>query len=125
MEKVVFENEFVKIVKENSHIPWLKIFTTKPYIELSDCPKELREKLYLCMETIEIAMRNYYKPKKINIAIFGNYVPHLHIHVMARFENDGFFPESLWGKKQSEPTLELPDEKLFLKGVVRELQKIF
>jgi len=123
MEEAIFKNEFVTILTEKSHIPWLKIFTTQPYKELSDCPQELKAKLYACMEIVERAMRSYYNPTKINIAMFGNYVPHLHIHVMARFENDGFFPESMWGKKQREPNLSLPDEVAFLEKLVKELSE--
>jgi diadenosine tetraphosphate (Ap4A) HIT family hydrolase len=122
---VIFKNEFVEIVKEESHIPWLKIFTTQRYKELTDCPDDLRQKLYLCMETIEKVMLEYYNPAKINIAMFGNYVPRLHIHVMARFEKDGFFPESMWGQKQKEPSLFLPDETLFLEKLTKKLIEIF
>jgi diadenosine tetraphosphate (Ap4A) HIT family hydrolase len=70
-------------------------------------------------------MRSYYQPDKINIAMFGNYVPHLHIHVMARFKNDAFFPESMWGKKQREPSVILPDEEPFLKALIEELKNSF
>ncbi|MDR1285306.1 MAG: HIT domain-containing protein [Campylobacteraceae bacterium] len=122
---IIFKNEFVEIIKEESHIPWLKIFTTENYKELTDCPDDLRQKLYFCMETVEKVMRDYYNPTKINIAMFGNYVPRLHIHVMARFEDDGFFPESMWGKKQKEPNLFLPDEKLFLEELKKKLMKVF
>ncbi|MDR2342803.1 MAG: HIT family protein [Campylobacteraceae bacterium] len=122
---VIFKNEFVEIVKEESHIPWLKIFTAQKYKELTDCPDDLRQKLYLCMETIEKTMREYYNPEKINIAMFGNYVPHMHIHVMARFKEDGFFPESMWGQKQKEPNLSLPDEGYFLKKLAKKLSEIF
>jgi diadenosine tetraphosphate (Ap4A) HIT family hydrolase len=122
---IIFKNEFVEIVREKSHIPWLKIFTVQKYKELTDCPDDLRQKLYLCIEIVEKTMRDYYNPIKINIAIFGNYVPHLHIHVMARFEEDGFFPESMWGKKQKETNLSLPDEKPFLKQLTQKLAKAF
>ncbi|MDR2100524.1 MAG: HIT domain-containing protein [Campylobacteraceae bacterium] len=121
----IFKNEFITVLKEKSHIPWLKIFTTVPYKELTDCPKDLKAALYISMEITEKHMRNYYKPDKINIAMFGNYVPHLHIHIMARFKNDAFFPESMWGKKQREPSLILPDEKPFLKALIEELKYSF
>ncbi|MFV0481876.1 MAG: HIT family protein [Campylobacteraceae bacterium] len=108
MQEYFYKNDWVTIYKEEAKIPWIKVFTTTPYKELTDCPKELREKLYICMETIEQVLREYYNPEKINIAMFGNYVPHVHIHIMARFKEDEFFPESVWGKKQRESTLALP-----------------
>ena len=66
----------------------------------------------------------YYNPTKINIASFGNYMPHVHWHIMARFEGDSYFPEPMWGVKQREASLKLPSSKIFfsqLKGVLHEL----
>jgi diadenosine tetraphosphate (Ap4A) HIT family hydrolase len=37
---------------------------------------------------------------KINIASFGNLLPQVHWHIMARFETDSYFPEPMWGQKQ-------------------------
>ncbi|MDR1614706.1 MAG: HIT family protein [Campylobacteraceae bacterium] len=124
MQEALFKNEFITVFKEESHIPWLKIFTTEPYKELTDCPKNLRDILYRSIEIVEKEMREYYKPDKINIAMFGNYVPHLHVHIMARFKSDAFFPESMWGKKQREASLVLPDEKIFLEELIKKLHSI-
>jgi len=107
-----------------SEIPWLKIFTTETYKELTDAPKALRSMLYEVMETIEEQMRAYYKPHKINIAAFGNYLPHLHIHVMARFKEDSYFPEPMWGEKQRDSGLQLPDSNIFYQNVIEALKSI-
>lgn len=40
------------------------------------------------------------QPTKVNLAALGNVVPHLHWHVVARFEWDSHFPEPIWGKRQ-------------------------
>ncbi|KQI25084.1 histidine triad (HIT) protein, partial [Campylobacter coli CVM 41963] len=68
----------------------------------------------------EKAMIEFYKPEKINIASFANYVPRVHFHIMARFKEDAFFPECMWGKQQRElKDLNLPgfDEfVIFLKN---------
>ena len=34
--------------------------------------------------------------KKINTAALGNMVPQLHVHVIARFENDAAWPKPVW-----------------------------
>ena len=121
MEEIVFENEDFIIKREYSQVPWIKIFTKIPYKELTDVPNELRKKLYAFMEIAEKTMLSFYKPEKINIAIFGNYLPHLHVHVIARFKNDNFFPESMWGKKQRDNTLVLPDFENFKKELIKNL----
>ncbi len=117
----LYENETLYIEKEESEIPWLKIFPQKKYKELSQCDEITREKLFKVMLLIETEMLKYYHPKKVNIAMFGNYLPHLHIHVMARFENDSYFPEPMWGKKQRDVKLDLPDFGVFKKRLLKQL----
>jgi len=39
--------------------------------------------------------------KKMNIGALGNMVPQLHVHVIARFENDAAWPAPVWGKAQA------------------------
>ncbi len=54
------------------------------------------------LDLIEKEMLAYFKPEKINLASFGNMLPHVHWHIMARFCNDSYFPEPMWGIKQRE-----------------------
>ena len=76
------------------------------------------------MLLIEREMIKYYQPKKVNIAMFGNYLPILHIHVMARFEEDSYFPEPMWGKKQREAKLDLPDFDEFKQILLKQLNSL-
>ena len=115
---LLYENNTIKIEIETSEIPWLKIFTQTPYKEMSEVPKEIRSEIYDLLDVIEKEMLSYYNPTKINIASFGNYVPHVHWHIMARFEKDSFFPEPMWGKKQRESNLTLPEFKIFCEKVL-------
>jgi len=119
----IFKNQFINIQIEKSEIPWIKIFTNENYKELSECPKEIKDEIYNTLDIVEKEMIKYFNPDKINIASFGNYVPHVHFHVMARFKNDSFFPESMWGKKQREAKLELPDFNKFYEILKNSLKK--
>jgi diadenosine tetraphosphate (Ap4A) HIT family hydrolase len=118
---VIYENSNIKIEIEESEIPWLKIFTQMPYKEMSEVPTEIKMEIYTLLDLIEKEMLAYYQPKKINIASFGNYMPHVHWHIMARFEEDSYFPEPMWGIRQRESTLELPDLKIFHKNLITKL----
>lgn len=118
---IIFENENIKIETESSEIPWLKIFTQYPYKEMSEVPKEIKLEIYDLLDIIEKKMLSYYQPDKINIASFGNYVPHVHWHIIARFKEDSYFPEPMWGTKQQTSNLTLPSFETFctqLKGVL-------
>ncbi len=97
-----YENDFIYMEKENSQVPWIKIFTKQIYKEFSDCSSDLQKELFEKILLCEKAMIEFYKPEKINIASFANYVPRVHFHVMARFKEDAFFPECMWGKQQRE-----------------------
>ncbi|MDD3774495.1 MAG: HIT family protein [Sulfurovaceae bacterium] len=119
---IIWQNENLEIRVEASSIPWLKIFTLHPYREMSEVPKETRNEIYELLDTIEKVMLEYYNPKKINIASFGNYVPHVHWHIMARFELDSHFPEPMWGAKQREGRLELPEFEGFIKILLEKLK---
>ena len=56
-----------------------------------------------CMEAVtlvEQALRQHLAPTKVNIAALGNMVPHLHWHVIARFDWDSHFPAPVWATAQ-------------------------
>jgi len=119
---IIFNNDLINIQIEKSEIPWLKIFTNEKYKELSQCPKEVKQTIFELLDIIEKEMIKYYNPEKINIASFGNYMPHVHFHIMARFKEDSYFPEPMWGKKQREAKLDLPSFDLFIKTLIKELE---
>ena len=110
---LLFKNDLIKIEIEPSEIPWIKIFTNESIKEFSFCNEETKKEIWKYLDLIEKEMLIYFKPEKINIASFGNYVPHVHFHIMARFKEDSFFPEPMWGKKQREANLKLPSFEEF------------
>lgn len=113
----IFQNDLIFIETHESEIPWLKIFTTELYKEFSHCPKNVKVEIWRVLDIIEKEMLSYYNPKKINIASFGNYLPLVHFHIMARFEEDAYFPDPMWGKKQRKSTLELKSLDGFLENL--------
>lgn len=56
-----------------------------------------------CMDAlvaIEDAMLRHLRPAKVNLASLGNAVPHLHWHLVARFDWDSHFPGAVWAQPQ-------------------------
>ncbi|MGK0272777.1 MAG: diadenosine tetraphosphate (Ap4A) HIT family hydrolase [Cocleimonas sp.] len=101
---IIYKNKYIRIETEESEIPWLKIFAQADYKEMTDCDLETKQQIWSLLDLIETEMLGYFKPDKINIASFANYVPQVHWHIMARFKNDSYYPECMWGKKQQEGT---------------------
>jgi diadenosine tetraphosphate (Ap4A) HIT family hydrolase len=120
---MIYENSLIKVEIERSEIPWLKVFTQKEIKEFSQCDNKTKLEILRALDIIEKEMLSYFNPEKINIASFGNYLPHVHFHIMARFKGDSYFPEPMWGKIQRESNLVLPDFKEFYKNVVEKLNQ--
>ena len=68
--------------------------------EWTDLPEPLRQEGMAILACIETVLRQYLRPRKINLASLGNVVPHLHWHVVARFDWDSHFPAPVWGAAQ-------------------------
>ncbi len=65
--------------------------------EFSDLNAAQRADCIEAVNTVEQVLRSALQPTKINLASLGNVVPHLHWHVIARFDWDSHFPNPVWG----------------------------
>lgn len=70
--------------------------------EFSDLTAPEREACMNAVVVVEQVLRSELQPTKINIAALGNMVPHLHWHVIARFDWDSHFPSPVWASAQRE-----------------------
>lgn len=111
---VLYENKWITIEREESEIPWLKIFAKQQAKELSGCSTETRDEIFRVLLILEKEMIRYFQPDKINIASFANYLPQVHWHIMARYKTDSYFPETMWGEKQRDADLDLPSVDSFI-----------
>ena len=66
--------------------------------EMTDLAPSERHHLMNIVFATEQALRALLSPHKINLASLGNVVPHLHWHVIPRFEDDSHFPNPVWGE---------------------------
>ncbi|MBY0431853.1 MAG: HIT domain-containing protein [Rhodospirillales bacterium] len=86
------------LLMNDSAYPWLILVPRRPEItEIFQLAAEDRNRL---MEEITRASRildQGWRPRKINVAALGNMVPQLHVHVLARFEEDPAWPHPVWG----------------------------
>jgi diadenosine tetraphosphate (Ap4A) HIT family hydrolase len=78
--------------------PWLILVPR--YNDLSEI-HDLRDKdqstLISEVTAATRALEKLFQPEKINVAALGNLVSQLHIHVIARFEEDEAWPNPVWG----------------------------
>ena len=120
---MIYQNDRIFIEIEPFEIPWLKIFAKAACKEMSECDEKTRETIYKALDIIERTMLEILSPKKVNIASFGNYLPQVHWHIQARFEEDSYFPEPVWGEKRREAKLEIKNLDHFFEEVKRRLEE--
>lgn len=71
--------------------------------EMTDLAEDQRQRLMAVVFALEAAVREVLQPDKVNLASLGNQVPHLHWHVIPRFEDDRHFPDPIWAVPRRPP----------------------
>lgn len=85
------------------NFPWIILVPRVPEVsELFELSSEqqnqyLNESNFLLQE-----MSALYKADKMNIANLGNMVPQLHIHIVARYQDDDAWPGPIWSFQNTE-----------------------
>ena len=91
--------------------------------EFSQLERSDRILLADVLAAVEQIMLQQLQPAKVNIASLGNAVPHLHWHVIARFEWDSHFPGAVWaGAQRAEDATRLQQVAAALPVLERELE---
>ncbi len=100
------------LLMNNSLYPWFILVPKKAdLVEIIDLSKEEQILLMEEIALVSKALKNHLQPKKLNVANLGNMVAQLHIHIIARFENDPAFPKPVWGQ-EAKPYLDEEENKV-------------
>lgn len=89
--------------------------------EMSELGAADRDELMRVVLAVEQTQRAVLAPDKVNLASFGNVVPHLHWHVIPRWRDDRHFPEPVWG---APPTGATPPSRPGAPGSRRACRRI-
>ncbi len=116
------QNTFV-LFENNRHFPWIILAYKENVKNMLALTTQERLELMLEIEICEKIMQKIYNPIQTNIAIFGNQTPWLHIHIIARKEDDATFPRTAFEVKPENYTKEdLEKEVLKLKSLFNECE---
>jgi len=96
---VIWRDARLRVVApgEPDYPAFVRVIARPHLAEMTDLPPADREHLMAVVLEVEQAMRDELAPAKINLASFGNVVPHLHWHVIPRWHDDRHFPQPVWG----------------------------
>jgi diadenosine tetraphosphate (Ap4A) HIT family hydrolase len=95
---LVFKGEKFRVIRadEPGFPAFYRVVWTEHVAEFSDLGPDDRSLCMAAVVAVELALREQVQPTKINLAALGNMVPHLHWHVIARFDWDSHFPAPVW-----------------------------
>lgn len=101
------------LLMNDSNYPWFILVPRKEgFSEITDLTFEDQTELLSEINLVANFLQKNLSCDKTNIASLGNVVKQLHIHVIARFENDIAFPKPVWGFEGAKPYEEKAAQKL-------------
>jgi diadenosine tetraphosphate (Ap4A) HIT family hydrolase len=120
--EVLYRGEKYRIVLiDDANYPgFCRIIWNAHAKEMTDLPAADRVLLMETVWRVEQAVREVMQPEKVNLASFGNVVPHLHWHVIPRYEDDLHFPNPVWGVAKRTPSPESLKQRVALLPKLRE-----
>ena len=99
---LVYQGDTFRVIRadEAGFPAFYRVVWTDHVAELSDLGCTDRDLCMGVVNVVELALRERLQPTKVNLAALGNMVPHLHWHVIARFDWDSHFPAPVWAVAQ-------------------------
>lgn len=84
--------------------PWLVLVPRRPnLVDLHDVSASDAPALSVETRRASRELKAAVGAEKMNVAALGNVCPQLHIHVIARFQNDAAWPKPVWNLKPARP----------------------
>lgn len=124
--KILWQDDFCRVVLLNDidYPTYCRVELLAHIKEMSDLVPPQRARMMKVVFAVETALREMFNPDKINLASLGNKTPHIHWHVIPRFENDKHFPNSHWGQVMRGVKHDVKQTELDEKTVLALTQKL-
>lgn len=86
------------LIINDANYPWLLLVPRRPEVdEVLDLDEVEQAQLMTEVTRVSRALKEVTACDKLNIAMLGNIVPQLHVHVIARRKTDAAWPRPVWG----------------------------
>jgi len=109
-ENILWQDDLCRVILaiEPDYPGFLRVILKAHMREMTDLAGPDQAAFMRVVLAAESALRTALAPDKINLASLGNVVPHLHWHVIPRFENDPHFPNPVWGSRLRDTPRQAP-----------------
>ncbi len=95
---VLWQNQYLRVIDacDQLYPGFTRVIWMAHVVEMTDLSAAEQAELLRVVLLVEQVQRAELKPDKVNLAAFGNVVPHLHWHVIPRWQDDPHFPQAVW-----------------------------
>ena len=90
------------ILKNQNHLGRVVIALNCHRTELFELSEEERNGYFADVARVSKAMKELFNPDKINYGIFGDGVPHVHMHMVPKYKDQLQWGHFFWGKGEKE-----------------------
>ena len=120
---VLWQNAQLRVIDAGDPLyPGLtRVIWTAHVVEMTDLAAHEQAALLRVVLLVEQVQRAELKPTKVNLAAFGNVVPHLHWHVIPRWHDDPHFPQAVWAALPQADATTRAAQEARREGVQRQL----
>ncbi|MBU3599273.1 HIT family protein [Polynucleobacter sp. 30F-ANTBAC] len=99
--ELLWKNDEMRVIfaNEPDYPGFCRVIWNEHVAEMSQLSVDQRARLHHIVMLVEKAIIDVMHPDKVNLAALGNMVPHLHWHIIPRYQLDVCFPGSVWSEK--------------------------
>jgi diadenosine tetraphosphate (Ap4A) HIT family hydrolase len=99
--ELLWKNDEMRVIFSNEpdYPGFCRVIWNEHVAEMSQLSVDQRARLHHIVMLVEKAIIDVMHPDKVNLAALGNMVPHLHWHIIPRYQLDVCFPGSVWSEK--------------------------
>ena len=100
-ELLVRRTEWRVVLADEPDFPgFCRVIWNSHVREMTDLSAEQRQQMMAAVWAVEKSLRAVLQPQKINLASLGNVTPHLHWHIIPRWQTDSHFPAPIWAERR-------------------------
>lgn len=105
--QVLWRNQTCRVVLvDDARFPgFCRVVLGRHARELTDLDPAERAEVMRVVFAVERALRDVCRPDKVNVASLGNVTPHVHWHVIPRWQTDSHFPDPIWAAERRQPAV--------------------
>jgi len=122
---ILFEDSCVVVfLGRPHHLGHTQVVLREHQEDLTALPEEMVHTFVDDMLAVARVLQKVLKPDKLNYELFGNWVPHLHWHILPRFKTDSDFGNPPGEPLRNQPYTQRPLRKKQLQEIKDELKNI-